>query len=260
MDVRQQTSRQFLVSNWSLTDHIAEIGLVLAILAGITAILSGLGTQWGWWYFRTGIKLLRVGAISGAIAAVVSLGGVGSVVVRHERRATNVFAATAGILIGLLTVGIPWSWAHEAERLPSIHDITTDMINPPQFRAIIPLRVDAVNSAVYGGQEIASQQMRAYPDIRPLSLSVSPITAFNKALITAKNMNWRIIDSNTKEGRIEAVATTFWFGFKDDIVIRVTPEFKGSRVDIRSTSRVGRSDIGTNAERVRTFLKNMMKE
>ena len=132
--------------------------------------------------------------------------------------------AAAGILIGLLTVGIPWSWAHKAGQLPLIHDITTDMINPPQFKAILPLRSNADNTVVYKGLETASQQMSAYPDIRPPVVPISPVSSFNIALTTAKNMGWQIINSNAEQGRIEAAATTFWFGFKDDIVVRVTPE------------------------------------
>lgn len=255
MNTQQQTMRQPVLSQWTLGYRIAEAGLGLAVLAGIAAIISGLGARLGWWYFMTGFILLRVAAISGIVAAIVSL--VGGVLSRHERRSTVFFAAAAGILIGLLTAGIPWSWAHRAEQMPLIHDITTDMANPPQFKVIMPLRHDAENPAAYGGPEMAAQQMSAYPDIRPLMLSASPASAFDTALATAKNMGWQIVDSNPQEGLIEAVATTFWFGFKDDIVVRVTPGPNGSRVDMRSASRVGLSDIGTNAGRIRTFLQKM---
>ncbi len=255
MNAQQQTMRQPFLSQWTFADRIAEVGVGLAVLAGVAAILSGLGTRWGWWYYMTGLTLLRVAAISGIVSAIVSLAG--GVLARHEHRGMIFFAAAAGILVGLLTAGIPWSWAHRAEQMPLIHDISTDMMNPPQFKAIMPLRADAENPAVYKGPETASQQMSAYPDIRPLVLSSSPATAFDTALATAKNMGWQIVDSNAKEGRIEAIATTFWFGFKDDIVVRVTPGLKGSRVDIRSASRVGLSDIGTNADRIRTFLQKM---
>ncbi len=255
MNTEQRTMRQPVLTQWHVADRITEAGFGLAVLAGITAIFSGFGTRWGWWYFMTGLTLLRIAAISGGIAAIVSL--IGGVLARHERRGSIFFAAAGGILIGLLTAGVPWAWGHRAERLPMIHDITTDMVNPPQFKAVLPLRHDAKNPAAYEGQETAVQQASAYPDIRPLLLPASPASAFNTALATAKNMGWRIVEADPREGRIEAVATTFWFGFKDDIVIRVTPGIKGSRVDIRSASRVGRSDIGTNADRVRAFLQKM---
>jgi uncharacterized protein (DUF1499 family) len=255
MNAHQETLQQPVISHGTVANRIAEVGCGLAVLAGIAAAFSGFGTKWGWWYFMTGFSLLKVSAISGGIAAVLSL--IGGVMAKHERRSSTFFFAASGILIGLIVAGIPMSWAYQAGKLPMIHDITTDMANPPQFKAIMPLRAGAENPAAYGGPETAFQQSTAYPDIRPLMLPVPQHTAFDKALFTATNSGWQIVDSNEREGRIEAVATTFWFGFKDDIVIRVTPVAGGSRVDVRSTSRVGLSDVGTNAERVRTFLKKM---
>ena len=193
MNTQQQTMRQPILSQLSFADRVAEIGLGLAVLAGIVAMFSGLGTRWGWWYYMTGLTLLRVAAISGGVAAIVALAG--GVLARHERRSTIFFAAAAGILIGLLTCGVPWAWAHRAEQMPLIHDITTDMVNPPQFEAVMPLRVDAENPAAYKGPETASLQKSAFPDIRPLMLPLSPASAFDRALATAKNMGWQIVDS-----------------------------------------------------------------
>jgi uncharacterized protein (DUF1499 family) len=136
-----------------------------------------------------------------------------------------------------------------------IHDITTDTENPPDFVAILPLRRDS-NPAEYGGPEIAAKQHAAYPDIRPLAVGISPSRAYEAALATAVAMKWQIVQGSPSERRIEAVATTRWFGFKDDIVIRISPAANGGSVlDIRSASRVGLSDLGTNARRIRTFLK-----
>jgi uncharacterized protein (DUF1499 family) len=255
MSTQQETLQQPVISHGTIGNRLAEVGFGLAVLAGITAALSGFGTKWGWWYFMAGFSLLKVSAISGGIAAVLSL--IGGVTARHEHRSSVFFLSAAGILIGLIVAGIPMSRVYQAGKLPMIHDITTDMVDPPQFKAVMPLRAGAQNPATYEGPKTAAQQSSAYPDIRPLMLSVPQHTAFDRALLTAKNSGWQIVDSNEREGRIEAVATTFWFGFKDDIVIRVTPVVGGSRVDMRSTSRVGLSDIGTNAERVRTFLTKM---
>jgi uncharacterized protein (DUF1499 family) len=255
MNAQQETIRQPVLAHGSIADRMAEVGFSLALLAGIAAALSGFGTKWGWWYFMTGFSLLKVAAISGGLAAVLSLAG--GVMARREHRGSIFFAAAAGILIGLLVSGIPLSWYYKAKNVPVINDITTDMENPPQFKAVMPLRHDATNPSTYGGPETAAKQSRAYPDIRPLMLPMTPQEAFAAALLTAKNMGWQIADSDTREGRIEAVDTTFWFGFKDDIIVRVTPARDGSRVDVRSTSRVGRSDIGTNAARIRTFMAKM---
>jgi uncharacterized protein (DUF1499 family) len=252
MNAQQETMRQPVLSQGTMADRIAEAGFGLALLAGIVAIIAGPGTRLGFWYFMTGFSLLKIAAIGGGIAAVLSL--IGGVMARHEHKSSIFYAAAAGILIGLLTFGIPTSWVYKAGKMPMIHDITTDMENPPQFKAIMPLRQNAENPVTYGGRETAVQQASAFPDIRPAILPVNWQAAFDTALLTARNMRWDIVDSNRQEGRIEAVATTLWFGFKDDIVVRVTPLSEGSRVDIRSTSRVGLSDIGTNAARVRTFL------
>jgi uncharacterized protein (DUF1499 family) len=141
--------------------------------------------------------------------------------------------------------------------VPRIHDISTDTENPPLFVAVLPLRKDAENTAVYGGKEVADQQRKGYPDIQPLLLGVPPQVAFARALDTAESMGWTLVASNPAEGRIEATDRTLWYGFKDDIVIRVAPSGSGSRVDVRSVSRVGRSDIGINAQRIRQFIAKL---
>ena len=70
-------------------------------------------------------------------------------------------------------------------------------------------------------------------------------------------MGWEVVAADPAAGRIEAVATTFWFGFKDDIVVRVAPAGAGSLIDARSKSRVGVGDLGTNAQRLRAYLERL---
>ncbi len=254
MNTQQGTLKQTYTSH-AIADAVAWAGLVIAMLAGIAAALAGLGSRWEWWYFTNGFTILQGAAIAGVVAAAVSL--VGGVVVRHEHHRSIFLVAAAGILAGLITAGIPWSWMRLAERMPDINDITTDMTNPPQFVKIMPLRQDAPTPAVYGGSKIANQQRASYPDIRPLVLPISPSVAFDAALKTAKDRGWQIVDTNAGEGRIEAIATTFWFGFKDDVIVRITPVSGGSRVDMRSVSREGTGDIGTNANRIRSYLREL---
>ena len=122
---------------------------------------------------------------------------------------------------------------------------------------MLPLRKDATNSADYGGPEIAAQQHAAYSDIQPLILSIPSQQAFSQALQAAEAMGWAIVATNPADGRIEATDTTFWFGFKDDIVVRIQAQGDGSRVDVRSVSRVGKSDVGTNAQRIRAYLRRL---
>jgi uncharacterized protein (DUF1499 family) len=163
-------------------------------------------------------------------------------------------AALAALVVVIGTFALPATWLRQASRVPPIHDITTDVDRPPAFVAIVPLRVGAANPIDYPGTEIAAKQRQGYPDIGPATLAVPPNQAFDRALVTARSMGWDLVASDPASGRIEATDTTFWFGFKDDIVIRVAPAPGGSRVDIRSLSRVGVSDVGTNAARIRKYL------
>jgi uncharacterized protein (DUF1499 family) len=168
-------------------------------------------------------------------------------------------------LLGLVVSGIllvtvlGWLWT--AKNVPPIHDITTDTENPPLFVAILKAREGAPNASEYGGPEVAAQQRTGYPNLGPALLPVSPDEAFRRALEAAKEMKWEIVDTNPVQGRIEATDTTLWFGFKDDIIIRITPSGSGSRpesrIDVRSVSRVGRSDVGTNARRIEKYLKRL---
>jgi uncharacterized protein (DUF1499 family) len=213
------------------------------------------GSRLGWWHFRTGFSMLRWAADGGLLAAAVSIAGL--ILSRRQLSRLRLILSISGILIGLLVVGVLWSWWHTAQTVPAIHDITTDTDNPPAFVSILPLRKDAPNMADYGGPEIAAKQKTAYPDLAPAMLPLPPPQAFEQALQAARDMGWTIVNSNPLEGRIEAIDTTFWFGFKDDIVIRIVATNQGSRIDVRSVSRVGRSDVGTNAKRIRKFLKKL---
>ena len=141
--------------------------------------------------------------------------------------------------------------------MPAIHDITTDTQNPPEFVAIVPLRADAPNPVEYAGEETAKQQLKAYPELTTYEALVPPAELFEAAVQASKNMGWDMVESSEADGRIEATATTTWFGFKDDVVIRIRSTADGSELDIRSKSRVGRSDVGKNAERIREFMAEL---
>ncbi len=144
--------------------------------------------------------------------------------------------------------------------MPNIHDITTDPDDPPRFVAVLSARVDARNSAEYGGPDVAAAQRRAYPDVVPLTIDAPVDVAFRRALSAARAMHWTIVAEVPDEGRIEATDTTALFGFKDDIVVRVRPAGNGSRVDVRSVSRIGSSDVGTNARRIEAYLDRLRAE
>ncbi len=232
------------------------IGIALALLAALTAAAAGFGHRLGLWHFTTGFRILRWAVYCAALAAAVSAAAGLWAFLRSDRGA---FARGVAGLATALAVAAPPLWEiHLARSLPAIHDITTDTEDPPSFVDISPLRRNA-NPAGREDPKVAALQRKAYPDIRPLILPVSPARAFEASLTVARAMGWDLVAVNPGEGRIEATATTFWFGFKDDVVIRVWPDRQGARVDVRSASRVGVSDIGTNARRIRRFLAELQK-
>jgi uncharacterized protein (DUF1499 family) len=163
------------------------------------------------------------------------------------------------LVLGLTAFGIPYSWQRRAASVPPIHDITTDLENPPTFDAVAPLRADAPNALERPGM-LAAQQREGYPDLAPVTLPVPPDQAFDRALAIAQDKGWDIVTADKSSGRIEATDTTRFFGFKDDVVVRMTPWGTGTRVDMRSVSRVGRSDVGTNARRIEDFLDELASD
>jgi uncharacterized protein (DUF1499 family) len=185
---------------------------------------------------------------------------VGVALARPGGRRRGLYRALAGLVIGAITFGVPWSYLRTAQGVPPIHDITTDTENPPPFVATLPLRADAQNPPDYGGEQVATQQRAAFPAIQPVSAPLPPDRTFALAVATAEDQGWEIVAAVPAEGRIEATDTTFWWGFKDDIVIRIRPENSGSRLDIRSKSRVGIGDFGVNAARVEAFLADLQPQ
>jgi len=237
--------------------RVALGGFVLALVAGLMLPLAGMGYRLGLWDFRPGLTVFQWAAYAGAAAAVLSL--LGLFFTRSGSTHHGFSLAVIGLVVGLGAIWIPWQWWQVVKSVPMIHDISTDTETPPKFVAILPLRAGAPNSAEYEGPELAAQQRTGYPDLGPLTLQVPPAQAFTHALAVAQAMGWEIVASEPTDGRIEATDTTFWFGFKDDVVVRITPAGNGSRIDVRSVSRVGKSDVGKNAKRIATYLDRLAR-
>jgi uncharacterized protein (DUF1499 family) len=234
---------------------IAPIALLVACVAALLLLLAGPGTRFGWWEFGTGFMMMRwafFAGLAGAALAVLML------LIPKTRRGSGLVLGAA-LVLGAGVAWVPWNGLQTVRSLPLIHDISTDTVDPPQFVAVLPLRAEAPNPPEYAGEEAAAQQREAYPDIQPLQLDMPPAQLFEQALDAAREMGWEIVAAVPQEGRIEATATTFWFGFKDDVVIRIVPDDGGSRLDIRSKSRVGRSDVGANSARIRAFSERLGK-
>jgi len=234
--------------------RIATLGLVAGIIAVLTMVsgplyrfgLIGLGAAFSGTFL--GYWLGQLAALFGVVALLLALA-------RTPRR--HVGRALLAIVLGVVAFVPPMLFKHKAGSVPAIHDITTDTTNPPAFQALLAARADAPNPAEYGGAEVAAKQHAAYPDIQPLQFDAPPAKVFPAALETARAMGWDIAAQVPDEGRIEATATTFWFGFKDDVVIRLQPAAGGTRVDVRSESRVGGSDVGANAARIRAYSRKL---
>lgn len=233
---------------------------VLAVSIAVVGLLmlasSGLGTRFGMWHYRTGLSMLRYAAYVGAAAFAVS---VVALLRTRPRRGSSTLLVLA-LVASAATFGVPYRLSRTARRLPPIHDITTDTADPPAFIAILPLRASATNTADYAGDSIAALQRAAYPDIQARTLALLPSEAFERAVAAALAMGWDVVAGDSTSGRLEATATTTWFGFKDDVVVRIRAVSAGSVVDVRSVSRVGRSDVGANAARIRAYYAEMTRQ
>ena len=233
-------------------NYVSWLGLTLSVIGLLGLGASGPGYRLGLWGYKTGISLVKYAGFISAAAVVVCL--VGLALWQWKVFPQGMIPALIGLVIAGCILGLTLKWKHNLASVPYIHDITTDTENPPLFVAVLPLRVGAENPAEYGGPELARQQKDGYPDLKPGSVNSPPDVAFPRALQAAKDMGWKIVDSDPKSLRIEATDTTWWFGFKDDVVVRLTPSPPGSRIDVRSVSRVGKSDVGTNARRINAYL------
>ncbi len=220
----------------------------LAMLAALAALamlaLSGPLVRFDIWSYRTGLSVFRWSTYAAIAASVLAL----AALLVPSVRARGAGLAIIALVLGLAALYPPLAFLQRARAVPPINDITTDTENPPRYMTA---------TRAYPGAEFARRQHAAYPDIVPRTLPLAPREAYAHALATAEAMGWEVVGRDAAAGTIEAVDTTKWFGFKDDIAIRVSAADTGSRLDIRSKSRVGRSDLGTNAQRIRAYLQQL---
>ncbi len=234
----------------SLITWSGRLALIVGLLTLLFMLLQGPGYKAGWFdvaqVFRKHFAWIAMAGGAAVLLGVIALLGV-----KFGGAKTAIFGLV-GLLSGGFAASVPIGMKRTAEALPLIHDITTDTVNPPAFVEIAPRRANAPNPASYD-PEIASQQRDGYPDIKTLAFANSTADVFAAALTQLREMGLEIVAESQPEGRIEATATTAWFGFKDDVVVRLANAGESTRVDVRSKSRVGLSDLGVNAERIREF-------
>jgi uncharacterized protein (DUF1499 family) len=234
--------------------RLAQIACGVGLLGLILLAVAGPSYRVGVLSLTNAFTLLRWAAYTGVAAVVLGAIAAGLAYRRHLR--IHMLVAAPALLAGLVAVAVPFDLQRRARAAPPIHDISTDLENPPTFDAIVPLRADAPND-LQRTSEVTELQRHGYPDLAPVTLPIPLDQAFDRALAAAQEAGWQIVTADKSSGRIEATDTTRWFGFKDDVVVRLTPWGAGTRVDMRSVSRIGRSDIGTNARRIRQYLDQL---
>jgi uncharacterized protein (DUF1499 family)/uncharacterized membrane protein YvlD (DUF360 family) len=237
------------------TSALTFFGVAMVVASALMLVSAPLGYRLQIIPLRTALLgMLAWGAFAGLAGVLVSLAA--AVLAKRQGR-RGFWLAVLGVVIGVASVGMPLAQQRAARWAPPIHDITTDTVEPPAFVDVLPLRADAPNSVEYGGEPIAAQQRAAYPDLVPLTVDLAPAVAFARVLDAVQGLGWELVAAVPEEGRIEATDTTFWFGFKDDVVVRIRPRDGGSVVDARSVSRIGVGDVGTNAARLRALFARL---
>ena len=225
--------------------------LIGGVIGAALLPLGALGTKFGIWPFSGGFLLLAGGTV---LAALAVLGGIIALIVANKKGLVGERPGIyMGMFVGALVLALMGLQFNKARSVPPIHNISTDVSDPPAFDKIVSMR-EGANPLEYDASKLAELQQAAYPWVQTLQTQATPDAAFQAALTTLSNMGLEIVNQDQAAGRIEATDTTFWFGFKDDVVVRIRASAEGALVDARSVSRVGQSDLGLNAQRIGRLL------
>ena len=236
--------------------------LIGAVVAALLLPIGALGSRFGLWPFTVGFLFLGVGAVAAAAAALLGIVCLLFAAARSWRR--EIVPLAIGTIVGVVALGVLFVQYSAAQSVPPIHNITTNFDDPPQFDAVVPLRGEGANPHVYdaeqpvGARTLAVAQRQAWPELGTQRFTLDLEAASERALRVVEGMGLALVhaqlDAAAGEATVEATDTTFWFGFKDDMVIRLRTDGEETIVDVRSVSRVGQSDLGLNARRILTFL------
>ncbi len=241
-------NKLFNFTRWSLR---------LSLLAVLIAALAIFGHRFSMIGFQPALLGLAGTVLTGFLAIVLGLIGTLRAIKTKE---TETVPTLAGSTLGFLVVAPVLMTIMAGAGTPRIHDITTDLTHPPEFVAIKALRTPAHNSLDrLDPENLAALQKAGYPDLTPLLINRPSDQVFEQAVALVKKRGWEIAAASAVNGRIEATDTTRIMGFKDDVVIRVQAAGNKTQVDMRSASRVGKGDLGMNAERIRLFLSDLGK-
>jgi uncharacterized protein (DUF1499 family) len=232
----------------------------LAVFSVVAVVVSILIVRFGFLEMKPALATFFGALACAGLSILVSLAAFAAIWQNGSRGMSRILLA---LVIDVMVLAYPAYLALQYRKLPPIHDITTDPIDPPRFDALARLRAgDGANTAVYAGLYSAEQQRRAYPDIEPVDLETPVQRAYQITLQLVNKRKWLVIDERPPQpprqiGHIEAVARTPIMGFREDVAIRIAPDGEDSRVDIRSSSRYFESDLGSNAARVAKLIDDL---
>jgi uncharacterized protein (DUF1499 family) len=242
-----------------VSHRLARLAFYLAGVAALTVVACGPAHRYLGLDLDLVLAVYRYGFYAAAASVALALATI--VPTRPGDRRRGFVAAVLALGIGVAAAWSPAEWLLETRAAPRINDVTTDLASPPPLVVTQQMRKGAANPSAYPGRDTAAQQRAYYPDITPVVLALPPAEAFRRADQAAMAMGWDVVARAPSDGRIEAIATSEWFGLQDDIVIRIRAEgATGSRIDIRSKSRLGESDFGVNARRIRAFTERLRRE
>ncbi|WP_184256079.1 DUF1499 domain-containing protein [Rhodopseudomonas rhenobacensis] len=245
------------------TEPVSNLALWARRLAVFSAVatLTSIGiVRFGFLEVKPALAAFFAALGIAGLSILVALAGFVAIWQNGSRGMSAILLALA---IDVAILAYPAYLGLQYRKLPPIHDITTDSIDPPKFEALARLRLgDGANTAVYAGLYSAEQQRAAWPEIETVQLDVPVQKAYDLTLELVTKRKWRIVDARApqpprREGKIEAVARTLIMGFREDVAIRVLPDGDGARVDIRSSSRYFESDLGSNAARISKLIADI---
>ena len=247
-------------------DFWVGLALIAALALPLYFVAAALATKYGLvdWTFGFGQLTFVWGPRVVLAVAGLALLALALAVFTPPRR--GVLTALLALLIPALGLGYAFYVRQQVKDVPPIHDISTDLVDPPAFSdAVYAARaairganaLDLLNKRTADDALFTDLQRASYPDIAHVTSGLTPERAFAVASALAREQRWIVTREDAAAGVIEATQESFWYGFIDDIAIRVRADGVGARVDMRSVSRVGRSDLGVNAARMRPYLTEL---
>lgn len=229
-----------------------------ACISAALATLAVLGFRFGIVNYQVAVVILIGAAALGMMAVLSAIVSILAIISAVETKVSGALLAITGLILGLAVVAPVFQTIQAGYKVPRIHDITTDLQNPPVFVAIAAIRTADHNPLDRKTPaQLTELQQAGYPELGPLLIDKEPTQVFEDAVSLVKARGWEIVAATAENGMIEATATTRIMGFKDDVVIRISTKEDKSIVDMRSVSRVGISDMGTNAARIKLFLNDL---